>query len=335
MAANLTPQYYKAEEVFKAATTHEERVSALEEMIRLIPKHKGTDQMQADLKKKLSRLKKGGDPAAAKKKSFNPFSIERGGAGQVPLLGPPNGGKSSLLQTLTRAKSEVAPYPFTTQNPVPGMMAWEDVQVQIVDLPPVSDGQMPPGMLGLVKGADAVLCVIDLAADDMLEQTEQMFACLEAGKLKLHTHGEAAPDLPDEPGWRTLPGLLVGTRADLPAAGGNAEALTELFDAGIPLLSVSTETGEGIEELRGKTYAMLDMMRVYGKAPGKEPDMSSPFVLPLQGTLEDFARLVHRDLAEKLKTARLWGRSAKFDGQVVPRGHVLADGDVVELNVRV
>ncbi len=333
MPANLTPQYHKAEDAYKAATSLEEKVSCLEEMIRVIPKHKGTDHLQADLKKRLSKLKKSAETDAKKKgATFNPFNIERGGAGQVPLVGPPNTGKSRLLCTMTRAKADVADYPFTTQRPTPGMMSWEDVPIQLVDLPPIAEGVMPPGMLGLLKSADLLVCVIDLAADDALEQTEGLIEGLEAVKLRLHRKGDD-PKLPDGPGWVAVPAIVVGNKVDLDGATDTAEVLDELYGERLTLLRVSLETGAGTDELRDAVYRALERIRVYGKQPGRPQDDGPPFVLPRGATIEDLARHIHRDFPDKLEKARLWGSSAKFDGQVVPRDHILADRDLVELHI--
>lgn len=333
MPANLTPIYRKAEEAFRDAESHDEKVAALEEMLRVIPKHKGTDHLQADLKRRLSKLR-AAPQSKSKKKSFNPYRVERGGAGQVPLIGPPNSGKSHLLSVLTRAKSEVAPYPFTTQVPVPGMMMWEDVPVQLVDLPPIADGELPAGMLGLLKSVDGLVVVIDLADDDVLEQAEALLDGLEAAKLRIFPPGSGGADrVPSGPGWRGVPALMVGNKIDEDAAADNVALVEELLGDRFPLIRVAGATSLGLAELGDEIYRMLDMVRVYGKAPGKPPDMTAPFVLPRGSTVADVATLVHRDFGDKLKTAKLWGESAKFDGQTVTIQHVVADGDVLELQV--
>ncbi len=335
MPANLTPDYRRAEQAFREATTVEEKIAALERMLAVIPKHKGTDHLQADLKRRLAKLRDA-QQSQAKKKGFDVFRVERAprSAGQVVLLGPPNAGKSALLARLTHAHPEVAPYPFTTKRPLPGMMPFEGAQVQLVDLPPIAGGELPPGMLGLVKSADAAIAVVDLAAEDVLEETEALQAGLERGRVRLHRPlAPPDPPLPDEPGWRGLPALLAGTRIDVAGAADAAAALHERYGARLPVHAVSAETGEGLEALREAAYRMLDRIRVYGKAPGRPPDRDSPFVLPRGATVLDYARHVHRDFPDHLKLARLYGPSGKFDGVPVPRDHVLADGDCVELHV--
>ena len=162
MPANLTAAYLQAEQKFKGASSHPEKVEALEEMLRTIPKHKGTEKMQADIKRRLSRLRK----EALKKKSTASQKlfhyVEKEGAGQVVLCGPPNSGKSQLLENLTHAEPKVANYPYTTQRPLPGMMAYEDIQIQLVDTPPLDPETLEPWQLAMIKQADAVLLLFDV-----------------------------------------------------------------------------------------------------------------------------------------------------------------------------
>ena len=164
MPANLTPDYERAEERLRQAADDAERLEALREMLSTIPKHKGTEKMQADIKRRISQLTK----AAAKKthvKGVDPFHIPRGGAGQIVLVGPPNVGKSQLLATTTHAAVKVADYPFTTALPAPGMWNYQDVQMELVDTPPVTAGHVPPGLLGTIRAADIIAVVVD-AADE-------------------------------------------------------------------------------------------------------------------------------------------------------------------------
>ncbi|MEW5954176.1 MAG: GTPase [Bacillota bacterium] len=324
MPANLTPQYYEAEETYKKAVTPEEKIAALEEMLAVIPKHKGTEKIQADLKKRLSRLKEEGKKKARVAR-FDPFNVEKQGAGQVALYGYPNTGKSALVAALTRAKPKVADYPFTTTVPQAGMMPYKDILIQMVDTPPASPDGLPPGLAGTLYNADALLLVIDIGSGECLDQLEGAFSILRERRI---LREDATPRsrgiTPDR-------FLVLANKADLPGSVENLEIIKELGPPGLSLFRVSAETGLNLELLKERTFLMLDIIRVYSKIPGKEPDMSAPFVLSRGSTVLDMAETVHKDIARNLKSARLWG-SAKFEGQTVQRDYVLADGDIVELN---
>lgn len=329
MPANLTHQYHKAEEAFKSATTTEEKIECLEQMIRVLPKHKGTDHMLADLRRRLSKLKETNDREAKSKKSFNPYRVDKQGAGQALLLGPPNCGKSALVGKLTRAQVTVTPYPFATVLPVPGMMAFEDVQVQLVDLPSIQMGALLPGMLGLIKSTDVILLVADVAAPEVLDEMEALLRSLDEGRARLFDH--RSPPEP-EPLVKDLPSLLIANKSDGDGAEEVVELLDESLEGRFEILRVSGETGAGLDVIPERVFQMLERIRVYSKEPGKPLDRGAPFVLELGGTVVDLARQIHREFPERLKQARVWG-SARFEGQAVAKDYELADGDVVELHV--
>ncbi len=330
MPANLTPQYLKAEEAFRQAQSTEEKIAALEEMQRLLPKHKGTESIQADLKRRLSRLREAGEQEArTRKKSFDPFRIERSGAGQVAVLGGPNAGKSALVGKLTNAHTQVTPYPFATTGPVPGMMHFEDVGIQLVDLPALNGEEVRGGMLGLVKAADMALLLADLDSPDLLDHVEAVLRVFGAGKVRLFD-----PDRPPvpEPPIRDLPCLLLANKCDLPGAMDMLPLLEESLAGRFRPIPISAERGDGLGEIPGRVFHALDLVRIYSKEPGRPPDMTSPFALKRGSTVLDLAGRIHRDFPDNLREAKVWG-SARFGGQAVPRDHVLADKDVVELHV--
>ncbi len=332
MPANLTPQYLKAEEAFRQAQTTEEKIAAIEEMQRLLPKHKGTETIQADLKRRLSRLREAGEQETrSKKKTFDPFRIERSGAGQVVVLGGPNAGKSALVGKLTNAHTQVTAYPFATTGPVPGMMHFEDVGIQLVDLPPLNGEEAPGGMLGLVKTADMALLLADLDSPDLLDHVEAVLRVFGAGNVRLFD-----PDRPPvpEPLIQDLPCLLVANKSDLPGALEMLPLLEESLAGRFRPIPISAERGDGLSEIPGRVFLALDLVRVYTKEPGKPPDMTTPFALKRGSTVLDLAGRIHRDFPDSLREAKVWG-SARFGGQAVPRDHVLADKDVVELHVDV
>lgn len=329
MPANLPPQYNKAEEDFRAAGSPAERLEALREMFRLLPKHKGTEKLQSDLKQRISRAKDELDHSkATAKKTGLSYRVPHEGAGQVVLVGPPNAGKSALLAALTHAHPEVAAYPFTTRTPQPGMMSWEDVQIQLVDLPPVTRDFLEPWMTGIVRSADAAALVVDLAEDDCAEASDAVLTRL----AEYHTElvGELPFDVEDE-AIRHLPTLLVANKIDAPGAPDRLDWVRECYAGRFPLCSVSATSGVGLDPLRRTVYDLLGVLRIYTKVPGKPVDRHHPFTLPKGSTIHDLARLIHRDLDHSLKFARIWGTGV-FEGQTVKRDHELHDGDVVELH---
>src|SRR3954453_8943800 len=184
MPANLPPQYSRAEEEFRKAATAGERLEKLREMFRLLPKHKGTEKLQSDLKKRISRTRDEIEGAKSSgKKGGVSYRIPREGAGQVVLVGPPNAGKSALLAALTNATPEVADYPFTTRRPMPGMMTFENVQIQLVDMPPISHEYMESWMSQITRNADGVLLVVDLSDAGVLDAVELSAEVLQEWKI--------------------------------------------------------------------------------------------------------------------------------------------------------
>ncbi len=321
MSANLTPQYHAAVDKLRRARTIEEKEAALLEMHALIPKHKATEKLQADIKKRLSRLK---DEAKKKKpaKGFDPFAVEREGAGQIVLAGYPNSGKSALVGSLTRAKVKVTEYPYATALPISGMMPYKDTYVQLVDTPPATVDAIPPGLTGTYKAADALLIVVDLSTPECLDQLEGIMRLLEEREvIDLSEEGEIAA---------SQPFIIAATKIDLPESENNLQVLRELWPQ-LAFKPVSSR-GTGLDELRKELFDILGVIRIYGKATGRDPDKERPFILREGSTVLDFAGTVHKDFPKKLKSAQVWG-SSRFDGQAVAHDYVLEDGDVVELQV--
>ena len=335
MAVNLPPQYHDAEARYKKARTAEEKLAALREMWVILPKHKASEKVQADLKTKISELTDQieQEKLGPKKPAHGVYKIPRQGAGQVVFLGPPNAGKSRLLTRLTKASPQVAPYPFATREPVPGMMEFLDVRVQLIDLPPVTPDHYEHFITDITRAADAALLFLDLSDDDGPAATQSVVERMKVARRNLVPPG--APPT-DDPSTYQLKTLLVANKADDEAADVRLEIARDsgigLSGTPYPMHVVSAEQGTGLEELRKAIYELLGVIRVYTKQPGKPPDMTSPFTCPAGSTVQEFAGHVHKDFEEGLKSARVWGSGA-FDGQTVGRDHVLRDKDVVELHV--
>ncbi len=325
MPANLPPEYFKAEQWFRTATTNEEKMFALERMLAVMPKHKGTDHLKADLRRKLSKLKE----APAKKgkgKHVDIFHIQRTGVGQVVLLGTPNCGKSSIVAALTNAKVNVADFPFATAAPVPGMVQFEDIQIQLVDMPPITADSIAPGQVGTYRNCDLIAIVIDLSTD----ATEQLRICLDFLESRNLLIDEQTPAIDAHGNVLGKRAFVICTKSDI-AKPDALETLKQSCRYPFEFVKVSVENGEGLDKLGEVFFRQLDIIRIYAKPPGKKPDMDEPFTLPAGSSVSDLATAIHRDLAEKLKFARIWGTGV-YDGQNAQRNHILNDKDIIELH---
>jgi ribosome-interacting GTPase 1 len=323
MPANLTPQYLEADRRYRQATTPEEQLAALEEMMATIPKHKGTEHMRADLRKRIAKVRADAvrqKTAGAKGPTWH--HVPREGAGQVALVGAPNTGKSRLLAALTHATPVVAAYPFSTRAPLPGMVPFEDIQVQLLDLPPIAPETEEPWLFALIRQANGALLLADLGDDDVLSALESTLEIGSRSRVQLGRFGA---------GDGIVPTILVATKADADDAAGRLEIVREVYGERFPIVPVSAETGDGVDALPRALFELLDVIRVYTKAPGRRADRAVPFVLPRGATVQDASAAVHKDFAERLKYARIWGAQT-FEGQMVQREHVLSDGDLLELH---
>ncbi len=326
MPLNLPPDALEAQRRYREAETIEEQVATLEEFLSLIPKHKGTDHLRADLRRKLSKLKNAAQTRKGSAKQASLYHIDREGVGQVVIIGQPNVGKSALLAALTNATPEVADYPYTTWTPTPGMMEVKNVQIQLIDTPPLSEEFVDPEMLNLIRRADLLLLVVDLQGFP-IQELEDSLALLERNRI-LPIQLRDQPYEGRQPTY--VPILVLANKCDDERCDEDFEVLCELLEDELPVLSVSATTGHNVEQMKQAVFEQMDVIRVFAKPPGKEPDYSAPFVLRRGGTVGEFAAKIHQDFAKNLKSARVWG-SATHDGQQVGRDHVLQDMDVVEL----
>jgi len=314
MPANLPPQYFEAEKKFRLAKNPADKIVAVEEMLAIMPKHKGTDHLRAELRRRIAKLTQVSEKKAATQRAS--MLIDKEGAAQVVVIGLPNAGKSQLVSRVTNASPTVAEYPFTTHIATPGMMEFENIQIQLIDTPPLTEQSIEWWLPHMIRRADALLLVVDLSSAP-LAQVEAIFIELESRKVEIGDKVKA---------------LIVGNKLDLPTASENYLALKNKYEGQLPIIAVSAREGVGLEELRRKIYQVLDIIRVYTKTPGRKPDLTDPIILDRGSTLEDAAASVHKDFAAKLKYARIWG-SGKHDGIMVKRDHTLQDGDIIELHL--
>jgi ribosome-interacting GTPase 1 len=329
MPTNLPPEYFEAEKRYRQATSPAEKAALLEELIGTIPKHKGTDRLRADLRRRLSKLK---DAASQSKKGLSKresaYRIDKEGAGQAVVVGLPNVGKSALVATLTNATPEVADFPFTTWQPTPGMMPVENIQIQLVDTPPLNRDFVEPQLLNLIRRSDLMLLVVDLQTDPMHQLEDTVALLAEQRIVPRHLKDRYT----QERGLTFIPALVLANKNDDESSDENFEIFCELLECEWPLMSISTTTGRNLELLKQRVVEQLEIIRVYTKAPGREPDFSAPFVLKKGDTVADLAEKIHKDFVQNLKMARVWGGTV-FEGQPVSRDYVLRDGDVVELHI--
>ena len=328
MPTNLPPQYFEVDKRFREARTPEEKIACLEELIGTVPKHKGTDKLRADLRHRLSKLRVAAQTRKGATRQESVFRIEREGAGRAVIVGPPNVGKSALVAALTHATPEVSEAPFTTWTPTPGMMQVEDIQIQLIDTPPLNRDHIEPELIDLIRSGDLLLAVVDLQTYPT-EQLEETIAILQDHRVAPRQLQERYPE---SSRLTFMPLLVVVNKNDDESLDEDFEIFCELLEEEWPLVPVSAMTGRHLERLAQMVVAELRIIRIYSKPPGKPPDLSRPFVVPKGSSVAEFAGKVHQDFSKNLKTARVWGSGA-FDGQMVKRDHVLQDGDVVELQI--
>lgn len=333
MPANLPPQYMETEKRLKTATTPEEKISIFEELLAMIPKHKGTEKLQAQLKTKIAKTR-----SLAQKKSAtakHTHKIKKSGAGQIVIIGPPNSGKSMLVQSLTGTNLRVDVYPFTTTDAYPAMMKFENIQIQLVDTPPISPEYMEIWLPDLVKSADAMIILFDPSSidPDPFDALQSIFQKLKEKKIEpIYNLEKQNKRNSFERGWSYKKTLLVANKMDLPEAIDNLEVVKDLLEIDSPITQVSANTLDGLNDFKKTIFLLLELIRIYSKTPGKKAEFDSPFTLRRGSTVIDMARAVHQDFAQKLKFARIWSKN-KHDGQRVNRDCILEDEDIIELHM--
>jgi ribosome-interacting GTPase 1 len=336
MPANLSPAYKTAEEQYRRAREPSDKLDALKEMLRSIPKHKGTEHLQSDIKAKIKELTEElAGPSRGGARTGPATVVRTEGAGQIALLGPPNTGKSTLHSISTGSHSQIGEYPFTTQYPIPGMMPVRDIAIQLVDLPPIAAEHPVPWISNALRPADGCLLVVDLSMPGCVERVVEVRDLLRERNVHLTPRWPSDGEEVDEQDVFTkmLPTLLVAAKADKdPDVDEDLAILEELAEVSFPCLAVSAERALGLDELGEWLFEHLGVVRVYTKIPGRDPDMQRPYTVRHGSTVLEVARLVHREIADEFRFARLWG-TADFDAQQVGQDHVVEDGDVLEIHV--
>jgi small GTP-binding protein len=241
------------------------------------------------------------------------ISVRREGAAQVALVGPPNAGKSSLLQALSEIQIKTGDYPFTTVRPVPALTRIRGVLIQLLEIPGLIAGAAQDrgggrALLGVLRGANAMVLCHDLSAP--------------VGPL-LEVRAEIAA------GGIRLPSALVATKADDAMCGSLARLRDAIPDLDVVPASVLDEASLG--GVRDVVWSLTGLIRVFTRRPGD--DDADPLPLRDGAVIRDAAAALHGDLASGVRGARVWGSSARFDGQRVGPEHRVQDGDVIELLV--
>jgi len=326
MPANLPPHYFEAEKRYRAARDPEEKIAALRTMLAIMPRHKGTDKLHADLRRKIAKFSQEAEKKYATARRTG-FYIQREGAGQVMLVGPANAGKSQLLAALTEAIPEIAGYPFTTQAPIPGMMKFEDIQIQLVDTPPIGHKEVRILLANTLRNADLIAIIIDLSLEP-ISQVETTLQGLKEARIEPSTNGA----VPVSPGAYPRRMLIVGNKNDLAGTNENWSILSSRYGSLFPIVSVSAAEGRGMDDLKTTLYHALNIIRVYTKSPGGKADLSDPMILEKGTTMEEAAESLHKDFRRNLRYAVVWG-SGKYDGQRVSKAHILQDGDIIEFHI--
>jgi len=328
MPANLPPQYYAAKKRFELSKDIDEKVEILQEMLAIMPKHKGTDKLRGEVRSRLASLKKEAQKRPAKRKRQG-YYINRQGAAQIALVGAPNVGKSRLVASLTNADTEVASYPFTTARPVVGMMPYEDINMQLIDTPPITGDYMDTFLPDVLRRVDLILLIANIGSDAALEQIDNVIAKLAEFKIKL-----TADELQNGDEYLCKKNIIVANKEDLEGSQEILDIVKEFYEQRFPIIAVSAENGSGLEQLKKQVFDTLHIMRIYTKSVGKKVDLVDPIILSRGSTVLEAAAEIHKEFFENLKFARVWGDGENvYDGQRVSRDHTLEDRNIVEFHI--
>jgi hypothetical protein len=302
MPTNASPHYAKAEAEYLQAETTEQKIRALKKMISLAPQHKGAENLRAQLKRRLAKLKYTKEKESKKASGGKP-GIKKADL-QAVLVGLTNSGKSSILSLITNKKPQISSYPYTTKNPEIGTLNFEHVNIQIIDLPAIESEYTDQGIINM---ADTLLITITNLSD-----LEKINPFLEIASNQR---------------------LIIFNKTDLLTENEKRKISSTLSSKKLNHILISCKQKQGIEELKQKIFNSFNIIRVYTKQPHKEPD-NKPVILKTESTVEDVARKISKELLNSIKQIKIWGPSSKFPGQVVGLKHILKDKDIVEFHTR-
>ncbi len=325
MPANLPPNYYAAEKRLRQESDPEAKVKILKEMLAIMPKHKGTDHLQGEIKKKISKFSSLSQKKSATKQTVSLDNIPREGVGQVSLVGLPNSGKSSIINHFTNAKSSVADYPFSTFKPVQGMMQYEDINIQLIDLPPISLEYDEQYVYNIIRLSDLVIVLIDLSVDNSEADYKLINNLLNKHNVFLKKNGDRRPQGVEA--YKTS--LIAGTKCE--KGNFSPDDVDKIIDENLPSICLSLKDGIGIKQFKEMVFNRLKIIRIYTKTPGQKKDIGKPYILLKGANVYDAAEAIHKELAVNMKYARIWG-SDKYDGQRVEREYILNDSDIIEIH---
>ncbi len=360
---------------------YEAQIKVLEDEMRNTQYNKATEHHFGIVKSKIAKLRDVIEKRQASKKKGEGFAVKKSGDATVVLLGFPSVGKSTLLNVLTSAKSEVAAYAFTTLNVIPGVMNYKHAKIQILDIPGIIEGASKgrgrgKEILSILRNSDLILILIDALYPEHCEKIEkEIFDAnirinQEKPEIKIKrkprgglSMGSTVKQKLDrktieiilrELGYNNadvvfrsvvtidqlidvlegsrvyIPAITIITKADLVSK----EELLKLAEQIEPDLIISAEKKEGILELRDLIYEKLRFMRVFLKELNKKPDMEEPMIIKRGSKIRNVCEKLHRDFVKKFRYARIWGPSAKFEGQLIKSAeHELKDKDILEIHL--
>ncbi len=301
MPINARPEYYTAEKRYLEAKTLDEKIFYLEEMIKTAPKHKGSENLLAELKTRLKKLKE--KEEKSKKKKTGSKGIKKEGF-QFVLVGFPNSGKSSLLTKLTNARPHITEHAFSTFQPELGTFEFQGIKAQIIDQPSLGNENFD---IGLVNNADCLIYVVENFED--IDKINSLIPRAQSKKL------------------------IVFNKSDLLSSEQKRKLEATIKSKRLNGVLVSTFTNENLEELKQKILHETGLIRIYMKEPGK-PASPIPLVLLPQSTVKDVAEKILKGFSSKVKETRITGPSSKFLNQKVGLSHIVKDLDVIEFHTR-